>query len=330
MIIGYHASHEQFSPSQLLHFVRHAEAVGFGAIMTSDHFAPWSKRQGNSGNNWAWLGAAMATTSLPFGSLAIPGGSRYHPAVLAQIVATLAEMFPDRLRWIAAGSGEALNETVVGRGWPKKEHRNERMLAGCEIIRALMRGETVTVDQPWFAVQEAKLWSLPQTIPAISGAALSPETAGWMGSWADGLVTVYKPKAELSKIISAFREHGGDGKPLALQLQVSWAQTRDEARIHAWDQWRNAAAPPELMADLPNPAAFDAAVASVGLDQIEHFIPLVTCSDDLLDLISDGLSCGFDEIYVHSVSRDQEGFINFMGHDVLPTLSVVDDDRKPT
>ncbi|MDR6820783.1 alkanesulfonate monooxygenase SsuD/methylene tetrahydromethanopterin reductase-like flavin-dependent oxidoreductase (luciferase family) [Neorhizobium sp. 2083] len=102
MMLGYHASHEQFSPRELLNYVKAAETAGFQAITTSDHIAPWSKRQANAGNNWAWLGAAMMATSLPFGSLAIPGGWRYHPAVLAHLVATLAEMFPGRLRWIVA------------------------------------------------------------------------------------------------------------------------------------------------------------------------------------------------------------------------------------
>src|SRR6218665_2045378 len=100
--------------------------------MTSDHITPWSERQGNSGNNWTWLGAAMASTSLPFGSLAIPGGWRYHPVVLAHMVATIAEMFPNRLCWIAVGSGEAMNENVVGMGWPKKRERNDRLFAGSE------------------------------------------------------------------------------------------------------------------------------------------------------------------------------------------------------
>lgn len=97
MIIGYHASHEQFAPSALLEYVQAAERGGFQAVMTSDHIAPWSVRQGNSGNNWAWLGAPLANTTLPFGSLSIPGGWRYHPVMLAHLIATLAEMFPSRM-----------------------------------------------------------------------------------------------------------------------------------------------------------------------------------------------------------------------------------------
>src|SRR5215217_3612498 len=110
---GYHASHEQFAPSDLLALARRAEAAGFDAVMSSDHFQPWSRRQGQSGFSWSWLGAAMQTTKLDFGALCVPGGWRYHPAVVAQAAATLADMFPDRLKWIAAGSGEALNERLI-------------------------------------------------------------------------------------------------------------------------------------------------------------------------------------------------------------------------
>src|SRR5688500_5364077 len=107
-LIGYHASHEQFKPSQLLKWVRLAETSGFDVINCSDHFHPWSKRQGQSGFSFAWLGAAMQTTTLPFGVVCAPG-QRYHPAIIAQAIATLCEMFPERF-WVSIGSGEALNE----------------------------------------------------------------------------------------------------------------------------------------------------------------------------------------------------------------------------
>ncbi|NSY14958.1 TIGR03885 family FMN-dependent LLM class oxidoreductase [Agrobacterium vitis] len=312
MLIGYHASHEQFSPSQLLDYVQAAERAGFQAIMTSDHLAPWSHRQGNSGNNWAWLGAAMAKTRLPFGSLAIPGGWRYHPVVLAHLVATLSEMFPERLRWIAMGSGEALNENAVGRGWPDKTERNERLEAGSEIIRALLAGETVTSDHPHLKTEQAKLWSLPNKPPLLLGAALTEETASWLGKWADGLVTVRKPANELKRVVEAFRSSGGAGRPLALQLQVSWAPTFDEARMAAWHEWRNAAVTPDLLAELKTPAEFDAASSDVTPEGMDEFIPLITRGDELLDLVEECVSCGFDEIYVHNVSRNQHGFIDFM------------------
>ncbi len=322
MLIGYHASHEQFSPSQLLEYVQAAEGAGFQAVMTSDHLAPWSARQGNSGNNWAWLGAVMAKTTIPFGSLAIPGSWRYHPVVLAHLIATLSEMFPDRLRWIAMGSGEALNETAVGRGWPKKAERNLRTEAGAEMIRRLLTGDVLNCDQPDLRARDARLWTLPEKPPALFGAALTSETARWLGTWADGLLTVRKPREELKPLVEAFRAGGGKDKPLALQLQVSWARTVDEARHAAWDQWRNATVQPDLLAELRTPEEFDEATLNVKPGDIDDVIPLVTQGRHLLDLINGCAGCGFDEVYVHSVGRDQNGFINFMRDEVLPKTAL--------
>ena len=320
MIIGYHASQEQFAPSELLEFVRAAERAGFHAAMTSDHIAPWSERQGNSGNNWPWLGAALASTSIPFGSLAIPGGWRYHPVVLAHLVATLAEMYPGRLRWIAVGSGEAMNESVVGTGWPEKPERDQRLRAGADIMRRLFGGETVDVDTGSIRAEHARLWSRPATPPAMFGAALTNETARSMGAWVDGLITVRKPVQELRMLVDEFRAGGGDQKPLILQLQVSWGSTRDEARLAAWDQWQCAALPAEKLASLRQPAQFDERTRGVAPDEMDRCILLVERGDELIEQIRGFIECGFEEIYIHNVSRDQLGFIDFMARDVLPAF----------
>ena len=140
--IGYHASHEQYAPSHLLHLVRQAADTGFQSAMCSDHIMPWSERQGHSGFAWSWLGAALEATPLSFGVVTVPGGWRYHPAIVAQAAATLAEMYPGRF-WIAPGSGELLNEHIVGRHWPEKAERNARLFEAVEIIRALWAGEMV-------------------------------------------------------------------------------------------------------------------------------------------------------------------------------------------
>src|SRR5688572_28458320 len=137
--IGYHASHEQFPPSALLRYVREAEQAGFTAAMCTDHFAPWSESQGESGFAWSWLGAAMQATSLPFGTVNAPG-ERYHPAIIAQAIATLNVMFPERF-WVALGSGEAMNEHITGNQWPLKATRNARLKECVDIIRALLGGE---------------------------------------------------------------------------------------------------------------------------------------------------------------------------------------------
>ncbi|SFB63722.1 probable non-F420 flavinoid oxidoreductase [Rhizobium sp. NFR07] len=324
MIIGYHASHEQFAPSDLISYVQAAEDAGFHAIMTSDHIAPWLCRQGNSGNNWAWLGAAMAKTSLSFGSLAIPGGWRYHPAVLAHLIGTISEMFPGQLRWIAMGSGEALNEHVVGCEWPEKAERNARLLAGTEIVRALLRGEEVDRRDRWFTVDKARLWSLPATPPALFAAALSDATAQWAGGWSDGLVTVSKSKHKLVDMVEAYRKGGGQEKPLALQVQVCWAESEAQARAAAWEEWRNAALPPASLSDLRTTADFERAADKVRPEDIDEAIPLVTRPDPLIEIISTAKACGFQEVFIHNVSRDQIGFLDFMKRQVLPALRASD------
>ncbi|HYD51535.1 MAG TPA: LLM class flavin-dependent oxidoreductase, partial [Gemmatimonadaceae bacterium] len=139
---GYHASHEQHPPSELLALARAAEAAGFDGLLSSDHFHPWLEENGHSGYAWSWMGAAMQATAMRCGVVCAPG-DRYHPAVVAQAAATLAELFPRRF-WLALGSGEAVNEHVTGAPWPPKAERNERLRECAEVIRALWRGETVT------------------------------------------------------------------------------------------------------------------------------------------------------------------------------------------
>src|SRR5215203_2547259 len=189
--IGYHVSHEQFAPSELLACVQSAERAGFAAAMCSDHFTPWSEQQGQSGFAWSWLGAAMQATNMSFGMVCAPG-QRYHPAIIAQAAATLAELFPGRL-WCAFGSGQFMNEHITGAGWIGKPERNARLLECVQVIRALWAGETVTLQGQHITVDEAKLYTLPPQPPLLLGAALTPDTARWIAGWADGVITTYKP-----------------------------------------------------------------------------------------------------------------------------------------
>lgn len=318
--IGYHCSHEQYPPGELLRLVQRAEEAGFQGAMCSDHIAPWSEREGESGFAWSWLGAALQATSLPFGVVTVPGGWRYHPAVLAHAGATLASMFPGRF-WMAVGSGEALNEHIVGRHWPAKDERNARLREGVEIMRALWAGETVT-RRDRIPVEEAKLYSLPAEPPLVVAGALSPETARWAGEWADGLITVRAERDSMRKILDAFRENGGEGKPLFLQAQLSFARTRDEAVEAAWEQWRAALFPSPVLATLRTPAEFDAAGAYVRKEDVAEKIRCSADPEQHLAWLLEDLELGFQEVHLHNVCRtEQERFIDVFGERVLPELA---------
>jgi probable non-F420 flavinoid oxidoreductase len=316
-VIGLHCSHEQIPPSRLLAYVREAEAAGFRAAMSSDHFSPWSERQGESGFAWSFLGAALHATELPFGIVNAPG-QRYHPAIVAQAAATLGELFPGRL-WVALGTGEASNEHITGEPWPPKRERNARLRECVEVMRALFAGEVVD-HHGLVRVDRARLWTLPAEPPSLIGAAVSEETARWCGEWADGLVTVNQPREKLGRVIGAFREGGGEGKPVHLQVHLSWAESEEEALRIAHEQWRTNVFGPPLAWDLETVEQFDDAAAYVRPEDM-HAVVLVSAElgrhaawlHELAEL-------GFDQIHLHHVGQDLGPFIQRFGAHVLPEL----------
>lgn len=316
MRIGFHASHEQIAPSRLLADLQHAERAGFDMAMCSDHLSPWSERQGHSGYAWSWLGAALATTDLDLGCVCAPG-VRYHPAVVAQKIATLAEMFPGRF-WTALGSGEASNEHVTGDRWPPKEERTRRLEECVDVIRRLLAGEEVT-HHGRVTVDRAKVWERPEVPPRLVGPAVSVASAGRVAAWADGLVTINQPVEVLRDIVSAYRDAGGRG-PLALQVHLSWAPTLDEAEAIALDQWRTNVFTEPVNWDTETPEAFDVMAEHVGIDGVRRAVEV---SEDLSwhrDRIAELAAVGFDDVYLHFVGQEQDGFIDAFGEHVLPSL----------
>lgn len=253
-IVGYHASHEQFAPSELLSLVMEAERAGFACAKSSDHFHPWSERQGQSGFAWSWLGAAMQATKFGFGMISAPG-YRYHPAVLAQAAATIGEMFPGRL-WLSLGTGEAINEAITGEYWPEKAERNAKLRECVDIFRALFEGETVT-HRGRVTVVEAKLYSRPLQPVPIFGAAVTPATAAFCGPWADGLLTTGGEIETVSRVVDAFRDSGGEGKPIHIQHALSWALQEEMAMAEALDQWSAPSVGGDAAWDLRRPRDFD-------------------------------------------------------------------------
>ncbi len=316
--IGFHASHEQIPPSRLLDYARRAQDAGFGAIMSSDHFSPWSERQGESGFAWAWLGAAMATTTLPFGVVNAPG-QRYHPAIVAQAAATLCEMFPGRL-WVALGTGEFSNEHITGEAWPDKETRTARLLESVDVIRRLLAGEEVTHDG-LVQVDEARLYTVPPEPPPLIAPAVSVETAALGGRWADGLATVNQPHDKLEAMIAAFRANGGEGKRLVLQVHLSWAETEAGALRIAHDQWRTNVFAPPIPWDVEKPEEFDERARDVTEDQLRAAVHISADLGRHRAWLEEYAALGFDEINLHHVGQELEPFIDAFGEHVLPELA---------
>jgi probable non-F420 flavinoid oxidoreductase len=310
--IGIHASHEQIAPSRLLEAMRLAEAAGFSRAWSSDHFSPWSERQGESGFAWSWLGAAMQATSMPYGVVNAPG-QRYHPAIVAQAAATLCELFPGRLS-VALGTGEYSNEHITGAPWPDKRVRNARLRECVDVMRALFAGEAVDHDG-LIRVDRARLWTLPAEPPPLLATAVSVETAAWAGEWADGLITIAQPHDHLRRMLDAF----GDGFK-ALQVHLSWAPDEDEALRIAHDQWRTNLFSPPLCWDLATVEQFDEAAKHVRSEDLRG---AVLISSDLarhVEWLSELAALGFDAIYLHHVGQEQRPFIEAFGDRVLPQL----------
>jgi probable non-F420 flavinoid oxidoreductase len=317
-VIGFHNSHEQVHPGELLRAVQHAEEVGFTAAMCSDHLVPWNPRQGHSGFAWSWLGAALATTGLPFGAVNAPG-QRYHPVIVAQAIATLGAMFPGRF-WVALGSGEAMNEHVTGDTWPRKEVRDARLRECVEVIRALLAGEEVS-HEGLVTVDRARIYTLPEQQPALICPAVSAATARNGADWADGLVTINQPHDKLREVVAAYRDAGGQGK-LVLQVHVSWDPDPDRALALAHDQWRSNVFPPPLCWDLDSAEAFEQASAHVRPEDLHDAVRVSADLGQHAAWLAEYAELGFEEIYLHHVGKEQRPFLDAFGEHVLPQLGV--------
>ena len=314
---GFHASHEQIAPSELLRAVQAAERAGFAGAMCSDHFAPWSVRQGHSGFAWAWLGAALQATGFRIGVFNAPG-QRYHPAIIAQAADKLGEMFPDRF-WIALGSGEAMNEHITGDPWPTKDVRTRRLGECVGVMRRLFAGETVSHDG-LVRVDRAKLYDCPARPPHLLGGAISVETARWVGGWADGLITINQSHDHLRAMIDAFREGGGAGKPICLQIHLAYARDEDTALAIAHDQWGSNVFGTSLAWELELPEQFDDAGRFVRPDDVRQSVLVSADPQRHVAWIQEYAALGFDEIYLHHVGQEQQEFIDTFGERVLPEL----------
>ena len=313
--VGYALSSEEHAPEAMVEHAVAAEAAGFEFAMISDHFHPWIERHPHSPFVWSVLGAlAQATDGLRLGTGVTCPTMRIHPAIIAQAAATTARMSGGRF-FLGVGTGENLNEHILGDGWPEWEVRAEMLEEAVEVIRDLWRGETTSYRGAYYTVQNARLFTLPDEPPPIVVAAGGPEMAELAGRIGDGFVGT-GPDAEL---LGAYAEAGGDG-PRYGQVTVCWGRSEADARKTAHEWWPTVALHGEVTQELPNPKQFTDLVSMVTEDQVAEAIP---CGPDAavhLEHIRAYVDAGYDHVYLHQVGPDQAGFLEFARAELLPEL----------
>ncbi|MFJ7159928.1 LLM class F420-dependent oxidoreductase [Streptomyces sp. NPDC101118] len=315
--IGYTMMTEQAGPRDLVEHVVGAERAGFDFSVVSDHYFPWLDSQGHAPYAWSVLGAAaQATDRIPLMTYVTCPTFRYHPAVVAQKAATMQLLSGGRFR-LGLGSGENLNEHVVGGGWPAAHVRLEMLEEAAGIIRALFGGGTVNHHGTHFDVENARLWDLPDEPPPIGIAASGPRSCEIAGRHGDLLVAI-EPDRDL---VTAFGEHGGTGKPVVGQLALSYDPDHDAAVARAHDQFRWSAAGWEVNAELPGPAGFAAASGHTRPEDVAKEIP---CGDDprtFVDAVRPFVDAGFTEIALVQIGgKHQAPFLEWAEAELLPAL----------
>ena len=314
--LGYKLSSEEFGARALVENARRAEETGFTFAMISDHFHPWIDAQGQSPFVWSVLGGiAQVTERLQVATAVTCPTVRIHPAIIAQAAATTAAMFDGRFVF-GIGSGENLNEHIVGQGWPSTDVRQEMMEEAIEVIRLLWQGGLKSHRGLYYVVETARLYSLPKEPPPLMIAASGPKAAEIAGRLGDGLIAT-APDPETMK---AFEKAGGRRKPRYGELTVCWAENEARAKKIARKVWPNAMVASALHWELPLPSHFEAAVESVTEDQVAEEIVCGPDPDKHLEKIREYAKGGFDHICIHQVGPDQEGFMRFYAREILPKI----------
>lgn len=312
---GLTLSSEEHGPRRLVELARLAEGHGFDFVSISDHYHPWIDEQGHSPFVWSVLGGVIeATTSLGIAVGVTCPIMRIHPAVLAQATATTAVLAEGRFTW-GVGSGEALNEHILGDRWPPTDLRHEMLDEAVALIRELWVGEQVSHRGRHFTVENARIYDPPEPSPPVIVSAFGPKAADLAARIGDGL---WVSGAD-GETIERFRRGGGSG-PVYAQLTLCWAEDRDEAVATAHRIWPNTGVPGQLSQDLPTPAHFEQASEIVTRDQIAESMACGPDPEPVLDSIAEMIDAGVDHVYLHQIGSDQEGFLRFWSDELQPAL----------
>ena len=328
LTFGYAAMLEQFHPSEVVDLTALAEEHGFSGCMAADHFQPWVPQQGQAAFVWNVLTAVGERTRGDMGPGVTCPSFRFHPAMVAQAAATLEAMYPGR-SWLGVGSGEALNEHVIGGYWPEAGERSRRMFEAIELIKKLfdasIAGKDIKHKGEFFTMETSRLWTMPEVAPPVLVATAGPINAKKTGKFADGIITVGAPLEKIEGLFAKFaegaREAGKDPDtmPKVLQLHMSWAATDEEALSNALTEWPNGGMKfPK--ADIRSPHDFAQMAKLVRAEDFEGRMVISSDPDEHRAYIQRFVDLGFDRVYLHNVGRNQAQWIEVFGREVLPKL----------
>jgi coenzyme F420-dependent glucose-6-phosphate dehydrogenase len=314
--LGYTLSSEEHTPNDLVRNARAAEEAGFEFLSISDHFHPWIARQGHSAFVWSVIGAvAHATERIRLGTGVTCPTIRIHPAIIAQAAATSQVMLEGRF-YLGLGTGEELNEHVVGARWPGPQERLEMLEEAIEALQLLWQGGYQSHYGKHYTVEQARIFTLPDEPPPIHIAAAQPNAAQLAGRLGDALITT-SPDEELR---GAFEQSGGKGKPCYGQLDVCYAASEEEGRKIAHEIWPNAGMGGPLGQELAITDHYEAVAELVTEEQIGESVVCGPDPERHLEAIREYDEAGFTHVFVHQIGPDQEGFLRFYAEHVVPKL----------
>jgi coenzyme F420-dependent glucose-6-phosphate dehydrogenase len=314
--LGYKLSSEEHLPNDLISYARRAEDVGFSFGMISDHYHPWIDKQGQSPFVWSVIGGiSQVTRRLPIVTGVTCPTVRIHPAIIAQAAATTAALMPGRFM-LGVGTGENLNEHILGTVWPSAAVRREMLEEAIQVIRSLWQGDDTSHRGCHYTVENARIYTLPEQLPPIFVAASGEQSAKLAGRSGDGLVTT-APKGEL---IETFEQAGGKGKPRYAELTVCWATDEAAAKRTAREIWPITGIGGELSQELPLPRHFEQAAETVREEDVAKMVPCGPDPERHRAAIKKYVDAGFDHVAIHQVGPDQEGFFRFYEQEVLPAF----------